>query len=72
MNNELTNDIPLDFNLPKDKTENIIKVIGVGGGGGNASRPLTFKLFVSTHHVCSLPFWGVRGGYPNFIIHFSF
>ncbi|MBR2360818.1 MAG: cell division protein FtsZ [Bacteroidaceae bacterium] len=36
MNNELTNDIPLDFNLPKDKTENIIKVIGVGGGGGNA------------------------------------
>lgn len=27
---------PLGFNLPKDKTENIIKVIGVGGGGGNA------------------------------------
>lgn len=26
----------LDFNLPTDKTKNIIKVIGVGGGGGNA------------------------------------
>lgn len=36
MNNELSTDIPLGFNLPKDKTENIIKVIGVGGGGGNA------------------------------------
>lgn len=32
MNNELSTDIPLGFNLPKDKTENIIKVIGVGGG----------------------------------------
>lgn len=36
MNNELSTEIPLGFNLPKDKTENIIKVIGVGGGGGNA------------------------------------
>ncbi|MBR3897365.1 MAG: hypothetical protein IKJ42_10235 [Bacteroidaceae bacterium] len=36
MNNEQSKDIPLDFNLPKDKTENIIKVIGIGGGGGNA------------------------------------
>ena len=36
MSNEIYNEIPLEFNLPKDKTENIIKVIGVGGGGGNA------------------------------------
>lgn len=36
MSNEIYNEIPLGFNLPKDKTENIIKVIGVGGGGGNA------------------------------------
>lgn len=36
MNNEISTEIPLGFNLPKDKTENIIKVIGVGGGGGNA------------------------------------
>lgn len=36
MSNELSTEIPLGFNLPKDKTENIIKVIGVGGGGGNA------------------------------------
>ncbi|MBR5803454.1 MAG: cell division protein FtsZ [Bacteroidaceae bacterium] len=36
MNNDSLNDIPLEFNFPKDKTENIIKVIGVGGGGGNA------------------------------------
>ena len=36
MNNELSKDTPLGFNLPKDKTKNIIKVIGVGGGGGNA------------------------------------
>lgn len=26
----------IDFILPTDKTKNIIKVIGVGGGGGNA------------------------------------
>lgn len=26
----------IDFKLPTDKTKNIIKVIGVGGGGGNA------------------------------------
>ena len=32
MNNEISTEIPLGFNLPKDKTENIIKVIGVGGG----------------------------------------
>ena len=36
MDNNSLNDIPLGFNFPKDKTENIIKVIGVGGGGGNA------------------------------------
>ena len=36
MSSEIYNEIPLGFNLPKDKTENIIKVIGVGGGGGNA------------------------------------
>lgn len=36
MNNEISTEIPLGFNFPKDKTENIIKVIGVGGGGGNA------------------------------------
>lgn len=36
MSNKISTDTLLDFNLPKDKTENIIKVIGVGGGGGNA------------------------------------
>ena len=28
----------LVFNIPEDKTTNLIKVIGVGGGGGNAVR----------------------------------
>lgn len=28
----------IQFNIPKDKTEHLIKVIGVGGGGGNAVR----------------------------------
>ena len=28
----------IDFNLPKDRTKHIIKVIGVGGGGGNAVK----------------------------------
>ncbi len=29
---------PIDFPFPKDKTKHIIKVIGVGGGGGNAVK----------------------------------
>ena len=28
------------FNIPKDKTEHLIKVIGVGGGGGNAVKSM--------------------------------
>lgn len=28
----------IQFNFPEDKTSNIIKVVGVGGGGGNAVR----------------------------------
>ncbi len=31
---------PLDFNYPQDKTKHIIKVVGVGGGGGNAVRQM--------------------------------
>ena len=29
---------PIDFPFPQDKTKHIIKVIGVGGGGGNAVK----------------------------------
>lgn len=34
--NDINEEIREAFNLPKDKTKNIIKVVGVGGGGGNA------------------------------------
>ena len=30
----------INFNFPEDKTKHIIKVIGVGGGGGNAVREM--------------------------------
>ncbi len=33
----------IQFNIPKDKTESLIKVIGVGGGGGNAVRSMYEK-----------------------------
>lgn len=33
---ELSDDITLDFGPTRDSSKNIIKVIGVGGGGGNA------------------------------------
>lgn len=36
MKNE--DELKIIFNLPKDKTEHIIKVIGVGGGGSNAVK----------------------------------
>src|SRR5574344_1983051 len=36
MNMELSDDITLDFGPTRDSSKNIIKVIGVGGGGGNA------------------------------------
>lgn len=38
MNNEDSTNI--DFKFPEDKTKHIIKVIGVGGGGGNAVREM--------------------------------
>ncbi len=38
MNNEDFN--PIEFPFPQDKTKHIIKVIGVGGGGGNAVREM--------------------------------
>ena len=31
---------PIEYNLPVDKTKHIIKVIGVGGGGGNAVQEM--------------------------------
>lgn len=31
---------PIEFNFPGDKTKHIIKVIGVGGGGGNAVQEM--------------------------------
>lgn len=31
------------FTIPKDKTEHLIKVIGVGGGGGNAVKSMFEK-----------------------------
>ena len=31
------------FDIPKDKTEHLIKVIGVGGGGGNAVKSMYEK-----------------------------
>ena len=33
----------IQFNIPKDKTESLIKVIGIGGGGGNAVRSMYEK-----------------------------
>lgn len=33
----------IQFKLPQDKTEHLIKVIGVGGGGGNAVRSMYEK-----------------------------
>ena len=33
----------IQFNIPKDKTEHLIKVIGVGGGGGNAVKSMFEK-----------------------------
>ena len=30
--------IPIDFDIPEDKTQRLIKVIGVGGGGCNAVK----------------------------------
>ena len=39
VNPSITDEIgDLVFNIPEDKTTNLIKVIGVGGGGGNAVR----------------------------------
>lgn len=35
---ELEHKIQVEFDLPEDKSVNIIKVIGVGGGGGNAVK----------------------------------
>lgn len=32
-----------NFNIPQDKTEHLIKVIGVGGGGGNAVKSMYEK-----------------------------
>lgn len=33
----------IKFNIPQDKTEHLIKVIGVGGGGGNAVKSMYEK-----------------------------
>lgn len=33
----------IQFDIPKDKTEHLIKVIGVGGGGGNAVKSMYEK-----------------------------
>ena len=33
----------IQFNIPQDKTEHLIKVIGVGGGGGNAVKSMYEK-----------------------------
>ena len=38
MNNEDFN--PIEFPFPQDRTKHIIKVIGVGGGGGNAVKEM--------------------------------
>ncbi len=35
---EIEHKIQVEFDLPEDKSVNIIKVIGVGGGGGNAVK----------------------------------
>ena len=37
---EKNNQTGIQFTIPKDKTENLIKVIGVGGGGGNAVKSM--------------------------------
>lgn len=36
INEENTDDIVLPFDIPREKSQKIIKVVGVGGGGGNA------------------------------------
>ena len=33
----------IQFTIPTDKTEHLIKVIGVGGGGGNAVKSMYEK-----------------------------
>ena len=35
---EDNNQTGIEFNIPKDKTKLLIRVIGVGGGGGNAVK----------------------------------
>lgn len=40
---EENNQSGIQFNIPKDKTEHLIKVIGVGGGGGNAVKSMYEK-----------------------------
>ena len=35
---EDNNQTGIEFNIPKDKTKHLIRVIGVGGGGGNAVK----------------------------------
>ena len=42
-NMEKNNQQGIQFTIPKDKTENLIKVIGVGGGGGNAVKSMYEK-----------------------------
>ena len=37
---EENNQAGIQFNIPKDKTEHLIRVIGVGGGGGNAVKSM--------------------------------
>ena len=40
---EEKNNLGIQFAIPKDKTEHLIKVIGVGGGGGNAVKSMYEK-----------------------------
>ena len=40
---EDNNQVGIQFTIPKDKTEHLIKVIGVGGGGGNAVKSMYEK-----------------------------
>ena len=51
--------IPIDFDIPEDKTQRLIKVIGVGGGGCNAVKNMYNEGISKTGDVVDL---GVQYG----------
>ena len=44
-------DTIIEFDIPQDRSANLIKVIGVGGGGGNAVENMYKQGAVSYTHL---------------------